>query len=256
MSITPLSAHFEKYFRVTFAYTPELLEQVWRVRYDVYCREFHFEREEDYLGGLERDDYDQYSLHCLLTHKVTSTPAGCVRLIKVPRKNPDLRLPLERFCGHSLCHKSLRPDQFPSTTVGEISRLAVHTMFRRRRGESASPLGSNLAALSTELIEAESRTFPLISIALIAASTSLMVLAQRLNIFIMAANWLVILLRRLGLDFVQVGDTIDYHGSRAAYFITADRVLQGMKGELREIYGYIHTNLEACARQAGIDLSD
>jgi N-acyl amino acid synthase of PEP-CTERM/exosortase system len=256
MDITPIGTHFANYFCVTFAHTPELLEKVWRVRYDVYCKEFRFEREQDHPGGLERDEYDRYSLHCLMIHKATGASAGCVRLVKVPRRNPEIRLPLESFCGHSLTHEALHPGQFPHNTLCEISRLAVHTAFRRRRGEGISPLGSSAATLDAELSEVEHRTFPFIGIALIAASASLAVIAQRPNVFVMIESWLAILLKRLGLKFVQVGNTIDYHGPRAPYFITLGQVLQEMRGRFREIYDCVHTNLETCVRQTGIDFGD
>jgi N-acyl amino acid synthase of PEP-CTERM/exosortase system len=116
-------------------------------------------------------------------------------------------------------------------------------------------MGSSLVALYTEPSDAERRTFPLISIALIAASTSMAILVRRPNVFIIAEDWLAILLKRLGLDFVRVGDTVDYHGPRAAFFISAEQALRDMKGELREIYGHIHASLEAEACQEGIPLN-
>ncbi len=113
MNVLPVGTHFSKYFDVTFANTPELLRQVGQVRFDVYCREFGFLREGDYPDGIERDDYDAYSLHCLVIHKETNTPAGCVRLVKVPQNNLSLLLPLEKFCGSSLNHNTLHPSLFP-----------------------------------------------------------------------------------------------------------------------------------------------
>jgi N-acyl amino acid synthase of PEP-CTERM/exosortase system len=256
MSEIPLSKHFENYFEVVLAHTPRLLEQIFRIRYDVYCQEFQFEREENYPNSLEQDHYDQYSLHCLVLHKASKAPAGCVRLIKIPKKNPSLLLPLERFCGDSLYHDTLHPSLLPRLSLCEISRLAVHTAFRRRRGESASPLGSHYEKLADSATEKELRTFPLISIALIAASTSLMLLAERPNLFIMVENWLARLLRRVGLDFTQVGKVIDYHGPRAAFHITAEQMIGGMKGELREIYSFVHGSLSTEAKHIELDLSD
>jgi N-acyl amino acid synthase of PEP-CTERM/exosortase system len=254
MSEIPLSKHFESYFEIVLAHNPKLQEQIYRIRYDVYCREFQFEPEENYPHGREQDHYDQYSLHCLVRHRVSKAPAGCVRLIKIPQTDPALQLPLERFCGDSLHHDTLQPSLLRRSSICEISRLAVHTAFRRRHGESASPLGSRYENLTENATEEELRTFPLISIALIAASTSLMLLAERPNLFIMAENWLARLLRRVGLDFIQVGKVIDYHGPRAAYFITAEQMVNGMKGELREIYNFVHGSLTAEARHMDLDL--
>ena len=255
MNTVPLSTNFQTYFRVMLAHTPTLIAQAQRIRYDVYCREFHFEKEENCPGGLEKDEYDQTSIHCLVIHKASNAPAGCVRLVKIPSDNPALLLPLERFCGHSLRHETLHPALMPRQKLCEISRLAVHTAFRRRLGESASPLGSNRIVFGEELIEEERRTFPLISIALIAASTALMVLSDRPHLFIMVESWLATLMRRVGLDFVQVGEEINYHGPRAAYYIDVERMLRGMKGDLRQIYGFVYSSLKADADQTNLDLT-
>ena len=253
--VLPLSINFQNYFRVVLAYTPALIEITQRIRYEVYSREFHFEREENCPGGLGKDEYDQFSIHCLVIHGPSNTPAGCVRLIKIPDDNPALLLPLERFCGHSLRHETLHPALMPRQTLCEISHLTVHTAFRRRPGESASPLGSNRVVFSEELTEKERRTFPLISVALIAASTALMVISDRPNLFIMVERWLATRLRQMGLDFIQVGEEIDYHGPRAAYFITVEQMLSGMKGDLRELYGFVYASLKANVDRNNLDLT-
>lgn len=254
MTTIPLSTNFQTYFQVMLAYTPEQIELAQRIRYDVYCREFNFEKEENCPGGLEKDEYDQSSMHCLVVHK-SNTLAGCMRLVKIPKSDPGLLLPLEKFCSHSLRHETLHPSLQPRQTICEISRLAVHTAFRRRPGESASPLGSNRVMFSEQLTEEERRTFPLISIALIAASTALMVISDRPNLFIMVEGWLAALLKRVGLDFVQVGEEIDYHGPRAAYFIEVEQMLRGMKGDLRQIYDFVYSSLKADADQTNLDFT-
>ncbi len=255
MNTLPLSTNFQTYFRVMLAHTPASIERAQRIRYDVYCQEFHFEKEENCPGGLEKDEYDQFSVHCLVVHKATDTPAGCVRLVKISNDNPGLLLPLEKFCGHSLRHETLHPALMTRRKLCEISRLAVHTNFRRRFGESASPVGSKFAIFSEDLTVEERRTFPLISIALIAASTALMVLSDRPNLFIMVERWLATLLRRVGLDFVQVGEEVEYHGPRAAYFVDIEQMLRGMKGDLREIYGFVYSSLKTDVAQNGLDLT-
>jgi N-acyl amino acid synthase of PEP-CTERM/exosortase system len=253
MNESSLSMHFANYFRIVFAHTPERLEDVYRVRYDVYCREFHYEHEEKYPNQLEQDIYDAFSLHCLVVHRASNLPAGCVRLIKVPRNNLDVTLPLEVVCGDSLRRSPSYPKQSSRTNLCEISRLAVHTAFRRRSGESESPLGSGPALLNAETSALERRTFPLISIALIAASTAFMVLSERSHLFVMIEKWLSRLLRRLGLQFNQIGEFIDYHGPRAPYHLTAEQMLQGMRGELKEIYDMVHQSLADEIAKSGLD---
>jgi N-acyl amino acid synthase of PEP-CTERM/exosortase system len=253
MNESSLSMHFANYFSIVFAHTPERLEKVYRVRYDVYCREFHYENEEKYPSQLEQDAYDAFSLHCLVIHKATNMPAGCVRLVKVPRNNLTVTLPLETVCGDSLRMSPIYSEQLSRSSLCEISRLAVHTIFRRRSGESESPLGSGPALLNADTSALERRTFPLISIALIAASTAFMVLSQRCHLFVMIEKWLSRLLRRLGLQFEQIGEFMDYHGPRAPYHLTAGQMLQGMKGELKEIYDLVYQSLADEIAKSGLD---
>lgn len=253
MNELSLNTHFASYFRIVFAHTTERLEDVYRIRYDVYCREFHYEYEEKYPSLMEQDNYDAFSLHCLVVHRATNMPAGCVRLVKVPRNNLEVTLPLEAVCGDSLRMSPSYPKQSHRSNFCEISRLAVHTAFRRRLGESKSPLGSSAAALDIETSALERRTFPLISIALIAASTAFMVLSERGHLFVMIERWLSRLLRRLGLQFEQIGDFMDYHGPRAPHHITAEQIFQGMRGELKEIYDLVHQSLAEEIAKSGLD---
>lgn len=248
MSTPPLDHHFQQYFDVLFANTPELLEQVHRIRYDVYCREFHYEREEDCPGGMERDEYDPYSLHLLIVHKASHVGAGCVRMVRPPLDQPDFLLPMEHHCGHTLNHADRHPQRVPRNGLAEISRLAVHTSFRRRLGESESPFG----ALAQGLDERERRTFPLVSLALFAGATALLALSQRPHMFVMIEPRLARRLQSLGFPFVQAGEAMDYHGLRAAYHVTVEECLQSWGDVMLQMYHFIHEALQERAAQQGL----
>ncbi|MCG5535473.1 PEP-CTERM/exosortase system-associated acyltransferase [Ectothiorhodospira mobilis] len=240
MSPSSLAYHFQEYFQVLPADDPERLEQVFRIRYDVYCREFGYEREEDCPGGLERDDYDGHAVHCLIMHQPTMRAAGCIRVVIPPPGEPGFQLPLERFCGESLDHPERRPDHFPRDDIGEVSRLAVHTQFRRRKGESETPAGFPADYILTE---DERRTFPLLGLALFCAGTSLMKQAGREQAFVMMERRLARMLQASGFPFVQVGRPMAYHGERAAYHVTVQQVLESMRPDIRELHEFVHTSL-------------
>jgi hypothetical protein len=48
------------------------------------------------------------------------------------------------------------------------------------------------------------------------------------------------LLKRSGILFQRVGQDIEYHGTRAPFFITTQDALNNMKKDLRELYDFIH----------------
>lgn len=243
MGTPSLVEHFRNYFEVIPANTPELLEQVFRIRFDVYCREFGYEREEDCPGGMERDEYDDRAAHCLIVHRASRVGAGCIRVIQVPDDQPDFQLPIERFCGKSLIDPIWHPARLPRERVAEVSRLAVHTSFRRRQGETESPAG---LALREEFLteEEERRTFPLLGLALFCAGCCLMIQHRRDEAFVMMERRLARRLQSCGFPFRQVGEVMEYHGPRAAYHVPTHQVLEAMQNETRELYEFVYQSLE------------
>ncbi|MDS4042248.1 MAG: PEP-CTERM/exosortase system-associated acyltransferase [Candidatus Competibacter sp.] len=252
MNTPSLDSHFQDYFRVTLARTPELLEQVYRIRYDVYCREFQYEREESCPGGLERDEYDPCSLHCLIVHRPSNASAGCIRLVLPNPAKLECLLPMERFCGHSLTDPLQHPSRLPRAGVAEVSRLAVHTQFRRRLGEAESPTG--MVAYHDDFNPNERRTFPLLGLALFCAGTAMMILTQRQHAFVMAEPRLARRMQSVGFPFVQVGHPIEYHGSRAAYYVPVQRVLESMQGAAKHLYDFVFDSLQQDAARMDLDL--
>src|SRR5207253_10172225 len=72
---------YRQHFEVVRASTPTLLDEVYRLRYQVYCVEHAYETPDEQMGGRETDIYDDRSAHVLLVHKGTSAVAGTVRVI-------------------------------------------------------------------------------------------------------------------------------------------------------------------------------
>ncbi len=235
-----LTDAFGDYFKIILASTPELQFTVFRVRGDVYCREFGYERPEDCPGGLEIDEFDRVSQHCLIMHRNTLTPAGCVRLVEATQRGPKGSLPMELAVGAAMRRGPLHPDNVPFKRRCEISRLAVHTRFRRRANEQISPMG-DLGSL--DFSEREVRTFPLLSVALFLAATSLVARSGRDHVYAMMEPRLERLLRRSGLNFDRISDVMDYHGLRAAYHIHIRDALGGMSAELNDLYELVDASL-------------
>ena len=58
-----------------------LLNEVYKLRYKVYCDEWRFEKPEDHPGGMERDDYDSHSLHFYAHAHNSDVLIGTARII-------------------------------------------------------------------------------------------------------------------------------------------------------------------------------
>jgi N-acyl amino acid synthase of PEP-CTERM/exosortase system len=221
---------FLTYFDVALAETRSQLDDVGRIRYRVYCEEFGYEPKENFPEGMEKDQFDATALHCLVTHKATNTPAGCVRVVKAPENDP---LPFEKYCLDSLDNGFFDQNPMPRETMCEVSRLAVDGMFRRRSGEQATRFGG---VHISELSQREKRTFPLIAVSCFLAANIMADTAGRTNLFAMMEPFLPRLLKRSGIHFTKVGQDIDYHGLRAPYFVTTPEVRDGVVSELSELY--------------------
>lgn len=205
------------------AHAAALIDRSRHLRYEVYCREFGFEREEDCPGERESDDYDAHSLHCLLLHQQSRHDAGTVRLVLAGETAPAQLLPMVEHCGQSLfADHPMHPARHPPELCCEVSRLAVNAAFRKRFGENESPIGQ---IDGLDISAPELRTYPLISLALFVAATRLVSVCGCQHAYAIMEPRLARRLGAAGLKFERIGSDIDYHGRRAAFHIHIDTAL-------------------------------
>lgn len=236
---------FSQYFELIIGSAPEIVQFAQRLRYQVYCREFGFEREQDCPGGLEQDEYDRQAHHCLIRHRASGATAGCLRLVHLDNPIISPELPVQRHCAEALVGATVRPDSLPHTELCEISRIAISATFRRRASEAQSPLG-NVDTAAQEALEA--RSFPLLAVALFMAARAMVLKVKKPHVFAMMEPRLARMLERSGLDFQQVGPVVDYHGLRAAYYLhysqqTHQASLDPLRGELLELFQAVEAQL-------------
>ena len=244
---SPLVDTFERYFDVSFCDTEALLLETQRLRYEVYCREFGFEREEDCPGGLETDSFDAQALHCLIRHRVSAEIAGCVRLVHLADGSRQTRLPVATYCNAALEGADPHPNDLPADEVCEISRLAVSAGFRRRLSEQETQLG-NIDA--TDVDAANARSFPLLAVALFMAARFMMLHCARPHVFTTMEPRLARMLERTGLHFRRLGPVVDYHGRRAAYYLNYtpaehESSLASIRDDLQGLFRVIDSRLQS-----------
>lgn len=230
---------FQRYFQVNLATSEELRKQTYRIRYRVYCEEFGYEPADAFPEGYETDDFDDRSVHCLVTHRSSGTPAGCVRLVSV---DDDQKMPMEIFCKDAIDHHKVASLGLARSTVCEVSRLAVDGAFRRRTGEKFSRFGGNIAL---DCSQREQRTFSLIAVSVLLAGFAAGELHGRTAFFCMMEPFLPRMLKRSGILVASMGEETDYHGLRAPYMATLDEILAGLGPELRDMYGAFHQHFQS-----------
>jgi N-acyl amino acid synthase of PEP-CTERM/exosortase system len=105
----------------------DLLEESYRLRYQVYCLERKFLSADDHPDGMEIDAYDQHSVHVGVLNAAGEV-AATARLVEFTAAG----LP-------ALDHCEIYPqEQFPhdaSRRVVEVSRLSVSRRYNRRAAD-------------------------------------------------------------------------------------------------------------------------
>jgi len=233
-----LYRNFHKFFEIVIADTSELLESVYRIRYQVLCVQNTFPNMNavDYPDKLEKDEYDDHSCHALLRFRPSGDFIGTVRLILFNPLQPEKLFPVElnTQLDPALCNmKSLLRQQ-----TAEISRFVIVNQFDRRKGErrreerrepKTETIDENIAVRDRR--STERRSTPHLALLLAA---SVVRLCAKKNI----TNWLSVMdpaLNRLlgyyGLNLNPIGPLVNYHGLRQPYFAKVENVLNRMYKE-------------------------
>jgi len=239
--VTRLYESFRQNFEIITADTDELLEQVFRLRYQVLCIEkrlpdFDFKH---YPNRLEKDDYDSHSAHILLRHRSSNEFIGTVRLILADTMRPQKKLPIE-------LHGQLDPalcdiQALPRRRMAEISRFLITEQFDRRKGNRRERTGSDHNVISREKDRrgGDRRSEVNIALALVA------------GVMRMSANhdiryWFSVMdpsLNRLlgfyGLGFDPIGPPVNYHGIRRSYHARVDDVMTKIYDRHREVWEFV-----------------
>lgn len=104
-----------------------LLENIFKLRYEVYCLECQFLAIDDFKNGQETDEYDGCSTH-FAAFTLDDSIIATVRLVQ---PGQEQNYPFESHC--SVFDTYLQP---PREETGEVSRLIVKKSYRRRQGDS------------------------------------------------------------------------------------------------------------------------
>jgi N-acyl amino acid synthase of PEP-CTERM/exosortase system len=234
-----LARNFSIYFRPQYAATNHQRRFSYTIRYQVYAEELGWEPLNE--SRLERDECDDYAHHCLLEHKRTGDIAGCVRLVIPPNGDSQARLP---FQLHDI--DTISPEKIGHLfqgSVGEISRLAVPSCFRRRSNESGKPfiLDNRNPTLFTM---DERRNFPNISIGLYLSAIALVDICDLDLALVVMEPRLQRHLKRYGLVFRQISTPFELRGERALYELPRSELTRHMNTQIRSLYDFIRDEID------------
>jgi N-acyl amino acid synthase of PEP-CTERM/exosortase system len=209
---------YRRHFEVVRADTPALLDEAYRLRYQVYCVENRYENPDQQVHGRERDLYDDRSVHSLLIHRHSGLAAGTIRVILPGTDTQDLPLPIN-IATDSGQHDLLR--RLPPSHTAEISRFAVSKAFRRACTEPE-----------------DRRMLRYITIGLFRGALEICREHEVQYICAVMERALIRLLARLGLAFEQIGDLIEHHGPRQPCFAQVNQLIEGSRAEGTLLWRY------------------
>lgn len=222
-----LLAHFMTYFEIVRVDTPSLLEEVFRLRYEVYCREGRLPGFDprDYPDAMERDVYDRRSVHCLLRHRPSGVYAGTVRLVLADLDRPDAPFPVEVAAGAQMDLEYLRTRISARHRLGECSRFMLARQFRSRRGEQHWPDGvAEPGQFGAPATERRAHTHPVLG--LIKAGLTMSWERSVTDWYMAMEPRLDRRLRQFGLVLPAVSPRIEYHGSCRAHWTRVPHALE------------------------------
>jgi N-acyl amino acid synthase of PEP-CTERM/exosortase system len=238
-----LGIGFSQYFDLVPALEQEACQIAFRIRHDVYCRDLGYEPVRE--DGLETDEYDRHSLHCILrTAGPEKVPVGCVRIVLARPEDPSYPLPFERTCAATLDRSIIDPARVPRERVTEVSRLAVVSRFRRRKGEENKPISIGDEDFGT-IVRAR---FPFIPVGLYLGSIALSLHHGIDHLFMLTEPRLALHFRKIGFVIDQIGGPVEHRGTRIPSLLRARETVDGLRANLRSMYGVIEASIESAYR--------
>ncbi len=184
------------------------LDEVFRLRYQVYCLERGFEPSRN---GRESDEFDRFARHALIRHRANHQVIGTVRLVVPALAGSAAHMPMEEVSNSALLRR------LPWERTAEISRFALSKRFRVEGGISDPLLRlflmRGLVALSGEL-----------------GLTHWCALME---------PCLLRLLRTTAIHFQPAGPVVEHHGLRQPSIGVIGDVLDRMEREQPAIWDFV-----------------
>ncbi len=235
-----ITQHFFNYFSLSIADTPELQQEVYKIRYQVYCEELEHQPKEVFPDEMEQDVYDSRSIHCLLKHLPSDRFIGCVRLVLCNLEQSEAQFPLEEQFHHDF-----ELTETASYNYAEISRLAIIGDFRQRQGEKTSSVSLLFFDNQTNSfsIPTERRVFSLALLSLYLSCTSFLMNLNISNAFTIMDTRTSRQLKLCGLPSCLIGDFVNFHGQKAPFLLSPTNVMNSMDQEIMALFNAIHSDL-------------
>lgn len=229
--------------------SPELLNEICSLRYEVYCVEYGFLDPKNYAHGLECDEYEGRSTH-VAAYNLAGEIVGTVRLVQASDDS-------QKFPWESHCVPFEHIDLPPPSQSAEVSRLVVHRRYRRRTGDNMGGVDREIeSSRNTALIATPPCTACALTNAAIRkrrrTNTPQILLGMYRELYRYSrANgvryWYAAMERHLanslgkmGFPFEAIGPATDYYGPVTPYLADLDKVVASLEEHNPLLYAWFH----------------
>jgi len=192
VAVQPIESEFGP-FRVVFALGDVDRGREYRLRYEVFVEECHYESPTS--SRLERDALDDGSCSLLLLDSMTGKAAACQRLVLPDRLPIGTPTNVEQHYRPIPGNLGIDFAAMPRSSWAELSRTTVAPTFR---------WGSATAAVPALVVV----HYATVALAIAFGRTVLISLSEPAT---------ARLIRRLGFEMVRAGSVVDFHGRRAPF---------------------------------------
>lgn len=186
---------FDENFLIIRADNNRLLKECFKLRYNIFCLEKKILPDNKHIKA-ESDEYDQYSIHCLLLFKPTKKYVGTVRLILgklLNKKNFPIEDAAKQYFYDTADYHMLEREH-----LAEISRLAILPEFRPK----FAVLGILRAVLENCVAQDVYYTYAAIEPRV-----------QRI-------------LQRIGIQLTPISSSVSYHGERRCFLGFVQEIIE------------------------------
>lgn len=216
-----------------------VLNDIYRLRYQVYVNEWGFERPQDHPEGLEFDEFDDHSVHIYARSDAVDQVIGSVRMVL----DSPLGFPLERHFDISDL-----PGGNDRKAIAEISRLAISKDYRRRAIDRKIFGLERAAPNQIPRFTENGRDFRRHCEHLLLRGLYLNIFRDSklrgiTHLYAVMAKGLPLILKRWGIFFVQIGPEKDYHGIRAPYLVSLENIARSWEKMDPVLYCEAHSGL-------------
>lgn len=219
---------YDNTFKLVRCDSKGLMGKAFRLRHQVFCKEYGYECPTAEGSYMEADPHDERAVHFILEHQVSNEVCGTLRLILPDDAKPGESFPIQKHSDHPLLKHDAR-----AMSVAEISRFCMAPRFRQRRGDgkflSSYHAPDRIKTYNKGKVTFVRRRISYAPAALLRGAFEAAMQARILDCVWMAEPVHLETLRQIGFPYRALGPQVKTHGGLQPIIFNIKHVLDNMR---------------------------